>query len=88
MIANAPFGATSRTLAREARLRQKRGFNELIAQVTVLVRQGIGRLVRSPDTLPNRRIHWLDAKIHHTSTAGLLNPIKRVFAKYRQITVG
>ncbi|KLR58965.1 hypothetical protein OX89_04020 [Diaphorobacter sp. J5-51] len=88
VIANAPFGATSRTLAREARLRQKHGFSELVAQVTVLVRQGIGRLVRSPDTPANRRIHWLDAKIHQPSTAGLLNPIKRVFAKYRQIVVG
>lgn len=88
VILNAPFGATSRTLARESRLRQNRGFNELVAQVTVLVRQGIGRLVRSPETPPNRRIHWLDAKIHQPSTAGLLNPVKRVFAKYRQINVG
>jgi len=69
-------------------MRHKRGFGELVAQVTVLVRQGIGRLVRSPDTPANRRIHWLDAKIHQPGTAGLLNPVKRVFAKYQQITVG
>ena len=88
VILNAPFGATSRTLAREARMQQKRGFSELVAQVTVLVRQGIGRLVRSPNTPANRRIHWLDAKIHQSSTASLLNPVRRVLAKYRQIQVG
>lgn len=88
VILNAPFGAVSRTLAREARLQQRYGFNELVAQVTVLVRQGIGRLVRSPETPPNRRIHWLDARIHQPTTAGMLNPVKRVFAKYKQITVG
>jgi len=88
VILNAPFGAVSRTLAREARLYQKRGFNELVSQVTVLVRQGIGRLVRSPETPANRRIHWLDARIHQPATAGMLNPVKRVLAKYKQITVG
>lgn len=88
VILNAPFGAVSRTLAREARLRQKRGFHDLVAQVTVLVRQGIGRIVRSPDTPANRRIHWLDARIHQVSTAGMLNPVKRALAKYKQIYVG
>jgi len=88
VILNAPFGAVSRTLARETRLQQKRGFHELVSQVTVLVRQGIGRLVRSPETPANRRIHWLDARIHQPATAGMLNPVKRVLAKYKQITVG
>lgn len=87
-IINAPFGAISQTLARTVRIYQKRGFPELASQVTVLVRQGIGRLVRSPSTPNNRRIHWLDARIHQPSAAGLLNPIKRLFSKYRQITVG
>lgn len=87
VMINAPFGATTRTLAREVRMRSRGGFNMLVSQVTVLVRQGLGRLVRSPDTPPNRRIHWLDAKIHHPTTAGLLNPVRRVLAKYRQITV-
>ena len=87
VMLNAPFGATTRTLAREVRMRSRGGFTTLVSQVTVLVRQGLGRLVRSPDTPANRRIHWLDAKIHHPATAGLLNPIKRVLAKYKQITV-
>lgn len=87
VMINAPFGATTRTLAREVRMRSRGGFNVLVSQVTVLVRQGLGRLVRSPDTPPNRRIHWLDAKIHQPTTAGLLNPVRRVLAKYRQITV-
>lgn len=87
VVLNAPFGATTRTLAREMRLRSRGGINVLVSQVTVLVRQGLGRLVRSPDTPANRRIHWLDAKIHHPATAGLLNPVKRVLAKYKQITV-
>lgn len=54
---NAPFGATTRTLAREVRMRSRGGFTTLVSQVTVLVRQGLGRLVRSPDTPANRRIH-------------------------------
>lgn len=87
VMINAPFGAVTRTLAREVRMRSRGGFNMLVSQVTVLVRQGLGRLVRSPNTTANRRIHWLDAKIHHPTTAGLLNPVKRVLAKYRQITV-
>lgn len=85
VMLNAPFGAVSRTLARELRL--QRNLVELAAQVTVLVRQGLGRLVRSPNTPENRRVHWLDARIHQPGSAALLNPVRRVLAKYRQIAV-
>jgi CRISPR type IV-associated DEAD/DEAH-box helicase Csf4 len=87
VILNAPFGAISSTLAREMRRQQHRGFTEVASMVSVLVRQGIGRLVRSPGTPPNRRIHWLDARIHQPGKAGLLNPVKRVLSRYRQVTV-
>lgn len=45
-------------------------------------------LVRSPETPANRRIHWLDARIHQPATGGMLNPAKRELAKYKQITMG
>jgi CRISPR type IV-associated DEAD/DEAH-box helicase Csf4 len=51
----------------------------------MLVRQGVGRLVRSPDTPHNRRIHWLDARIHESRYAGMFNPIKRVLSKYKML---
>ncbi len=86
-ILNVPFGAISRSIAREARVRRVNGVHEIVAQVVILVRQACGRIVRSPDTPHNRRIHWLDARIHRRSMAGLLNPVIRVFARYKQIPV-
>lgn len=82
-ILNAPFGVINRTLARVVRTRKAYGQLEVIAQVTMLVRQGVGRLVRSPETPHNRRIHWLDARIHESRYAGMFNPIKRVLSKYK-----
>jgi CRISPR type IV-associated DEAD/DEAH-box helicase Csf4 len=84
-ILNAPFGVINRTLARAVRTRKAYGQLELIAQVTMLVRQGVGRLVRSPETPHNRRIHWLDARIHESRYAGMFNPIKRVLSKYKML---
>lgn len=86
-ILNAPFGVINRTLARVVRTRKAYGQLEVIAQVTTLVRQGVGRLVRSPDTPHNRRIHWLDARIHESRFAGMFNPIKRVLSKYKILPV-
>ncbi|ABD72040.1 DEAD/DEAH box helicase-like (plasmid) [Rhodoferax ferrireducens T118] len=86
-ILNAPFGAITRSLARQKRARQKNGIFEIVGLTVVLIRQGVGRLVRSPDTPANRRIHWLDARIHHAATAGLFNPIKRLLVKYKVIAV-
>lgn len=86
-ILNAPFGVINRTLARAVRARRTNGYMEIVAQLTTLVRQGVGRLVRSPSTPHNRRIHWLDARIHESRYAGTFNPIKRVLAKYKIVPV-
>lgn len=87
VILNAPFGAIIRSLARQTRISRKDGIFEIVAVMVVLVRQGLGRLVRSPETPPNRRIHWLDAKIHLTSCAGLFAPVKRFLTKYKVLAV-
>ena len=87
VVLNAPFGAIARTMSREERVRRANGFYEVIAQCLLLLRQGVGRIVRSPDTPPNRRIHWLDARIHRADMSGLFNPIKRFFTKYKIIEV-
>lgn len=87
VILNAPFGAISRSLARENRVRRPGGIFEIVGLMVVLVRQGIGRLVRSPQTPANRRIHWLDPRIHQLTMAAMFNPVKRLFAKYKQIIV-
>lgn len=87
VILNAPFGAISRSLVRHARAQANGGIFEIIGLMVVLVRQGVGRLVRSPETPPNRRIHWLDARIHEASKQGLYMPVKRLLSKYKMLAV-
>ena len=87
VILNAPFGAISKTFARQERLSRTGGFVELVALMVTLVRQGIGRLVRSPDTPHNRKIHWLDARIHDSNLGSWFLPLRRFFSKYKTINV-
>lgn len=87
VILNAPFGVSNTTISRIRRQMLKNGHFEVAARALVLVRQACGRLVRSPDTPANRRVHWLDARIHEPSMAGMMLPIKRFLAKYKQIQV-
>ncbi len=87
VMLNAPFGVSSATVSRIRRQMLKSGHFEVAAQALVLVRQALGRLVRSPDTPPNRRVHWLDARIYDASMAGMMTPIKRFLAKYKQLQV-
>jgi CRISPR type IV-associated DEAD/DEAH-box helicase Csf4 len=86
-ILNAPFGAISKSMARQNRARAHGGIFEVMGQMVVLVRQGVGRLVRSPNTPNNRRIHWLDARIHDVAMQGIYSPIKRFLAKYKVLSV-
>lgn len=88
IVLNSPFGVINRTLSRMLRIASKTGNFETTALVTRLVRQVIGRLVRSPDTPHNRRIHWLDARIYMPSLAGMLLPVRRVLERYKTISVG
>jgi CRISPR type IV-associated DEAD/DEAH-box helicase Csf4 len=87
IVLNAPLGITQKTISRLRRAAQKStGHYEIAAQALVLVRQVFGRLVRSPDTPHNRRIHWLDARIHEPEWRGILAPVRRFLLRYRSKT--
>lgn len=88
LIIKSPFGVIRRTISRMLRMTRKTGHYEIASQVLVLVRQAVGRLVRSPDTANNRRIHWLDAEINQTRLVGLLAPVKRFLLRYKTVQVG
>lgn len=87
VILNAPLGVFNRTVARLRRASQSGGHFEVSAQALTLVRQAVGRLVRSPDTPHNRRIHWLDARIHDQKMKGILASITRFLARYKTVSV-
>lgn len=89
VIANAPV-KTNRTLTHQWRCQWSKGFADIIATV-ILLRQGIGRLVREDD-LPrrSRKLHFLDARINDPHWNGYFAPIRKVLAAYtsrRQIEV-
>jgi CRISPR type IV-associated DEAD/DEAH-box helicase Csf4 len=88
VMLNAPFGLMGKTVARLRRQAGKNGHFEVAAHALLLVRQGVGRLVRSPETAHNRRIHWLDARIHDPGMAGMFYGVKRFLARYRSLAVG
>jgi len=87
VILNAPFGVIKRTVSRMLRAASKTGHFEISSQALLLVRQAVGRLIRSPDTPPNRRIHWLDARIHSAALGGMLSSTKRFLGRYKQRVV-
>ena len=84
VILNAPLGAGTETVSKLRRRMLKNGHFEIGARALVLVRQAVGRLVRSPQTPKNRRIHWIDTRVHEPSLAGLMFPIKRFLGRYKQ----
>jgi CRISPR type IV-associated DEAD/DEAH-box helicase Csf4 len=88
VILNAPFGVFTQSVSRLRRQSTKGGHFDVASQALVLVRQAVGRLVRSPDTPSNRRIHWLDARIHTPEMVGMMAAIRRFLARYRTVTVG
>jgi|GEM_PF-1766463 len=88
VIINAPLGIITKTISRLRRASQKgAGHFEVAYQALKMVRQAFGRLVRTelPPEHHNRRIHWLDARIHDPSMVGLMAPIRRFMARYRTI---
>lgn len=87
VMLNAPFGLMGKTVARLRRQAAKDGHFEVASHALLLVRQGVGRLVRSPETPHNRRIHWLDARIHDPAMAGMFYGIKRFLGRYRSLAV-
>ena len=85
IILNAPFGVFTQTVARIRRQSTNGGHFDVATQALVLVRQAVGRLVRSPDTAANRRIHWLDARIHTPEMVGMMVAIRRFLARYKTV---
>ena len=81
VIPNAPIGA-NRTLTQQWR-RQQTGVVAEIGAVSILFRQGIGRLVRR-EGLPrrSRRLHFLDARLYDPHWGSFFAPIKRALRVY------
>lgn len=86
VILNAPFGLYTKTLVRLRRMASRGGdYFAITAHALVMVRQALGRLVRSPETPHNRRVHWLDVRIHDPASQGTMAPIRRFLARYKQV---
>lgn len=83
VLVNAPFGAVSKLVSH-----QKRGYLSAVYDMFVLVRQGIGRLVRNKLKEGEvRRVHWIDARIHIPENASWTRPIRQFFSKYPEVRV-
>lgn len=80
IIPVAPLG-TNRTLTHEWR-RERTGVVAEIGATSIMFRQGIGRLVRRDGLQANRRLHFLDARIHDSQWRGVLQPIIRALGRY------
>lgn len=88
VILNIPFGQQGQSIsALLDRLADQSHF-ALASHALMLVRQVLGRLVRSPNTPANRRIHFLDARMHRSEWRGITSPIRRFLARYKQVSVG
>lgn len=86
VIPTAPIG-TNRSLTHEWR-RQISGVMPEFTATSMMFRQGIGRLVRR-DGLPlNRRLHFLDSRIHESAWAPFFKPIRKALEPYsRRVAV-
>ncbi len=86
IIPTAPIGL-NRTLTHEWR-RERSGMIAEVTSTCFLFRQGIGRLVRRDGLPHNRRLHFLDSRIHEREWAFLLSPVRRILEAYaRRVTV-
>lgn len=80
VIPNAPIGV-NRTLTHQYR-RQFNGAAE-IGAMAILLRQGIGRLVRREGlSRRSRRLHFLDARMHDPRWSAYFIPAKRILSAY------
>ena len=70
-----PFGV-NRSIT-QARREAIKGVYPMIYAATMMMRQGLGRLVRAPDVPRNRRIHFLDARWDIEGKRGLYSGIMR-----------
>lgn len=81
IIPVAPIG-TNRSLTHEWR-RERAGIVAEIGATAITMRQGLGRLVRRMGLPPNRRLHFLDARINEAAWRPLFAPVVRAMANYR-----
>jgi len=82
VIPIAPVG-TNRTLTQQWR-RERSGILSEVGATSIMFRQGIGRLVRRDGLLANRRLHFLDARIHDKAWNRILMPVTRALSPYRR----
>lgn len=86
IIPTAPIGV-NRSLTHEWR-RERTGMIAEIGATSIMMRQGIGRLVRREGLPQNRRLHFLDARIHEPAWNSLLLPVIRALGPYtRRLSV-
>lgn len=86
IIPTAPIG-TDRSLPQAWR-REQMGLMADIGSASITLRQGLGRLVRREGLPPNRKIHFLDSRVHTPAWNGILRPVTRSLAAYtRRVTV-
>ncbi len=84
IIPTSPVGL-NRSLTHEWR-RERLGMIAEIGATSIMFRQGIGRLVRREGLPRNRRLHFLDARIHQKEWNAVLAPIKKAISKYKTLT--
>lgn len=82
IIPTAPVG-TNRSLTHEWR-RERHGMVAEIGMTSIMMRQGIGRLVRREGIPNNRRLHVLDSRIHESKWAALLRPVVTTLTQYKR----
>lgn len=87
VILNMPFGLRGQNIRQLMNQISGVGYLDLASEALLLTRQAVGRLVRSPDTPHNRRIHFLDARLHWSAWRGMTAPIRRFLARYEQRVV-
>jgi len=84
IIPTAPIGL-NRSLTQEWR-RERLGMIAEISAASMMFRQGIGRLVRREGLPRNRRLHFLDPRMHDNKWNPLMAPMMRALAPYRRST--
>jgi len=80
IIPTAPIG-TNRSLTHEWR-RERMGMMAEVGATSITFRQGIGRLIRGEGMPHNRRLHFLDARIHEAKWRWALQPVLRALTRY------
>lgn len=80
IIPTSPIG-TNRSLTHEWR-RERSGMMAEVGATCIMFRQGVGRLVRREGLPHNRRLHFLDARIHESKWQWVLRPMVRTLSRY------